>query len=97
MFYYTYNNEEDLYIHPQDPFRKKKHHTALTRLEHAQTVGEMNATDHTGLLFFSNTFGRWMFLNSTSASAELFFNRRFFLLFFFFPDALHEVSHRAPF
>lgn len=22
MFYYTYNNEEDLYIHPQDPFRE---------------------------------------------------------------------------
>lgn len=33
MFYYTYNNEEDLYIHSQDPFRnkkrKKKYYTTL--------------------------------------------------------------------
>lgn len=30
---------------------EKKHYTALTRLKHAQTVGEMNTTDHTRLLF----------------------------------------------
>lgn len=54
-FYYTYNNEEDLYIHSQDPFRNK-HYTALTRLKHTQTVGEMDATYHTSLLL-----GRWMF------------------------------------
>lgn len=27
VFYYTYNNEEDVYIHPEDPFRKTAHST----------------------------------------------------------------------
>lgn len=77
LLHIQYNDEEDLYIHPQGPFRKqtkKKHHTALTRLEHAQTVGEMN-TGHTH---------EWKMdvFNSTIGSAEFFsLTDLFFFLF----------------
>jgi len=33
MISYTYSNEEDLYIHPQDPFRGKTH--AHTHVSHS--------------------------------------------------------------
>lgn len=60
MFYYTYNNEEDLYIHSQDPFRNNNKneilHCTHKAQAHTQRVGGVDATHHTCRLF-----GRWMF------------------------------------
>lgn len=76
MFYYTCNNEEDLYIHSQDPFRNKKkkkqilYYTAPTRLKHTQRVGEVDTTHHTCRLLENGCLKQhkwecWTFLQLT--------------------------------
>lgn len=45
MFYYTYNNEEVVYIHPQDLFRKN--HKELTKLKHTHSFRAKCCTSHT--------------------------------------------------
>lgn len=63
MFYYTYSNEEEVYIHSQGPFRTKKNNTALRRLK--QTGGGWRCCrSHVA------AFGRWMEQHKTGA-AEL--------------------------
>lgn len=68
MFYYTYNNEEDLYIHPQDPFRTQH---STQKGSSTQTEGEMKAGGHTRLLLTQLEDGC---SDQQDVCAELFFN-----------------------
>lgn len=69
VFYYTYSNEEEVYIHSQGPFRTKKNNTALRRLK--QTGGGWGCCrSHVA------AFGRWMEQHKTSSFSCLFFYRK---------------------
>lgn len=93
VFYYTYSNEEEVYIHSQGPFRTKKNNTALRRLK--QTGGGWGCCrSHVA------AFGRWMEQHKTSSFSCLFFYRK---LTNCQKEQKHlimchyKVSYRAPF
>lgn len=98
MFYYTYSNEEEVYIHSQGPFRTKKNNTALRRLKQTGRVEMLQITR--GCFWkMDGTAQNWCCWASSSFSC-LFFYRK---LTNCQKEQKHlimchyKVSYRAPF